>query len=49
MTSLQVAKDSPDLLGLLTEFRHKMKELQSHIAPVLAKVRRQQLPTNKGV
>lgn len=44
-----VLTDSPELLGLLEEFKAKLDELRNHIQPVLKKVQENNVPTSKGI
>jgi len=44
-----VAQDSPELVGLLADFRDKLRALRNELEPLLARVRKGELPTSRGV
>mmetsp|Transcript_14414 Transcript_14414/g.36496 ORF Transcript_14414/g.36496 Transcript_14414/m.36496 type:complete len:677 (+) Transcript_14414:125-2155(+) len=45
----RVAAQAPELLTLLSELKDNLDTLDSHVAPVLGKVRAGELPTSNGV
>lgn len=44
-----VAKDSPELLGLLADLKEKLAELETHLAPLLARVSALEYQGNEGI
>jgi hypothetical protein len=45
----RVAAQAPELLSLLSDFKSNLATLESHIVPVLSKVKEGQLPTENGL
>jgi len=44
-----IIAESPELLGLLEEFKEKMIEIRKHLHPTLKKLRAHKYPTDKGI
>jgi hypothetical protein len=44
-----IQNESPELLGLLDDFKAKVDEVSSHVTPLVQRVQSGQIPTDEGM